>query len=195
VGCNTHEKSADREQTFSQLVNQPVSESSESLLVSEVWICMLSVTKSSTRCITNAVGSVNKVDVIVGGIQTRAFIDSGSQVCIVRKQLLPYIKEKQNWSVSNCLAQHIVLDTQPIGAEGSPLGVKALVKLYVAKITGLSLQISCYVMDSSKPIWQGKLWNCGMIMGTNALVGLDFRITELRWLQKVCCSSQVKVVG
>ena len=67
-------------------------------------------------------------------------------MCIVRKQLLPYIKEKQNWSVSNCLARHLALDTQPIGAEGSPLGAKALVKLHVVEITGLSLQIPCYVM-------------------------------------------------
>ena len=34
----SHEQSADREQTFSQLVNQPVSESNESLSLSEVWI-------------------------------------------------------------------------------------------------------------------------------------------------------------
>ena len=61
---------------------------------------MLSVSKSTTCCNTNVVGSVYKVDVIVGSIPTKAFIDSGSQVCIVRKQLLPYIKEKQNWSVS-----------------------------------------------------------------------------------------------
>jgi len=32
-------------------------------------------------------------------------------------------------------------------------------------------------MDSSKPIWQGEVWNCGMIMGTNALFALDFRVT------------------
>ena len=51
--------------------------------------------KSST-CDTNIVGSVYKTDVIVGGVPTRAFVDSGSQVYIVKKQLLPYIKEKQN---------------------------------------------------------------------------------------------------
>jgi len=68
------------------------------------------------------VGSVYKVDVIIGGVPTRAFVDSGSQVCIVREQLLPYIKEKQNWSVSNCLVQYLAFDTQLIGAEGSPLG-------------------------------------------------------------------------
>ena len=100
--------------------------------------------------------------------------------------MLPYIKEKQNWSVSNCLAQHLSLDTRPIGAEGSPLGAKALVKLHVVvDITGLSLQIPCYVMDSSKPIWQGEVWNCGMIMGTNALVGFDFRITHSNGIEVI----------
>ena len=74
----------------------------------------------------------------------------------------------------SCLAQHVAFDTPPIGAEESPL--KALVKLHVViEITGLSIQIPCYMMDSSKPIWQGEVWNCGKIMGTNALVGFDFR--------------------
>ena len=155
------DQSTDREQTFNQLVNQPIDENSESLSVSEVWIRMLSVNKSYTCCNTNVVGSVYKVDVIVGGIPTRAFIDSGSQVCIVRKQLLPYIKEKQNWSVSNCLARHLSLDTQPLEQRGSPLGAKA------------------------KPIWQGEVWNCGMIMGTNSLVGFDFRITHSNGIEVI----------
>ena len=89
---------------------------------------MLSVSKSTTCCNTNVVGSVYKVDVIVGSIPTKAFVDSGSQVCIVRKQLLPYIKEKQNCSVSNCLAQYLAFDTQPFGAEGPLFGAKASAK-------------------------------------------------------------------
>jgi len=40
-------------------------------------------------------------------------------------------------------------------------------------------------MDSSEPIWQGEVWNCGMIMGTNALVGLDFRITHSNGIEVV----------
>ena len=45
--------------------------------------------------------------------------------------------------------------------EGSyPLGAKALVKLQVVvEITGSSLLVPCYVMDSSKPIWQGEVRN------------------------------------
>jgi len=131
--------------------------------MSELWIRMLLVSKSITFCDTTVVGSVYKVDVIIGGVPTRALVDSGSQVCNVREQLLPYIKEKQNWSVSYCLVQHLAFDTQPIGAEGSPLGAKALVKLQVVvEITGSSLEIPCYVMDSSKPIWKGEVRNCSM---------------------------------
>ena len=68
-------------------------------MVKEVWMRMLLVSNPTTFCFNaKVVGSVYKVNVIVGGILTQAFIDSGSQVCIVRKQLLPYIKGKQNWS-------------------------------------------------------------------------------------------------
>ena len=70
-------------------------------------------------------GSVYKVDVIiVGGIPIRALIYLGSQV---RELLLLYIKEKQNWSESNCLVQYLTFDSQPIEAESSLLGAKTLV--------------------------------------------------------------------
>jgi len=42
--------------------------------------------------------------------------------------------------------------------------------------TGVCKEIPCYVLASKKPIWQGKLGNCGIILGTNALVGLGFRV-------------------
>ena len=73
----------------------------DSVIVKEVWIRMLSVSNPKEFCFNvNVVGPVYKVDEIVGGISARAFIDSSSQVCIVRKKLLPYIKEKQNWPES-----------------------------------------------------------------------------------------------
>ena len=84
------------------------------------------------------------------------------------------------------MAQYLAFDTQPIGAEGSPLGAKASAKLHtVVEITGLSLQIPCYVMDSSKPIWQGKVWNCKMIMGTNVLVGFNCRIAHSNGIEVI----------
>ena len=86
------------------------------------------------------IGSVYKVDVTINGVPTRALIDSGSQVCIIRQQLLPIIKEKCNWSLSDCVARNLPLNTQPVGAEGSILGATALVKVdVVIEVTGKCL--------------------------------------------------------
>ena len=57
----------------------------------ELWICMLSMNKFLT-CSDAVIGPVY---ISVGGVPSRALVDSGSQVCIVRKQLLPYIKENK----------------------------------------------------------------------------------------------------
>jgi len=37
-------------------------------------------------------------------------------------------------------------------------------------------QVPRYVLGSSKPIWNGKLKNCVMVLGTNALEDLGFCI-------------------
>ena len=111
-------------------------------------------------------------------------IDSGSQVCIIRQQLLPIIKEKCNWTLSDCVARNLPLNTQPVGAEGSVLGATALVKLEVlVEVTGKCLEIPCYVIDSTKPVWQGNVKNCGMIMGTNALVAFQFCISHFNGVE------------
>ena len=144
------------------------------------WIRVLTVSNKSAKLgQTNVIGSVYKVDISIHGIPTRALIDSGSQVCIVRQQLLPIIKEKCNWKLSDCLTQNLPLNTQPVGAEGSVLGAIALVNLEVViETTGKKLEVPCYVIDSTKPIWQGEVKNCGMIMGTNVLVAFQFCISH-----------------
>ena len=71
-------------------------------VLTELCIHMLIVSKSLTWC-NNIIDSVYKTDVLVGGIPVRVSVDS-SQVCIVKKQRFPYVKEIQNWSVS---AQHL----------------------------------------------------------------------------------------
>ena len=48
--------------------------------------------KSADLCQTDVIGSMYKVDITIHGVPTRALMDSGSQVCIVRKQLLPIVK-------------------------------------------------------------------------------------------------------
>ena len=71
------------------------------------------------------------------------------------------------------------LNTQPVGAEGSVLGATALVKVdVIIKVTRKCLEVPCYVIDSAKPVWQGNVKNCGMIMGTNALVAFQFCISH-----------------
>ena len=121
------------------------------------------------------IGSIYKVDITIYGVPTRALIDSGSQVCIVRQQLLPIVKDKCNWSLSDCLVHNLPLHNKPVGAEGSVLGATALVNLeVVVEVTGKSLKVPCYVIDSTKPVWKGDAKNCGMTMGSNALVAFNF---------------------
>ena len=43
-------------------------------------------------------GSTYKVDVVVDGIKTRALLDHGAQVSIVRRELLPKICGVQGWT-------------------------------------------------------------------------------------------------
>ena len=121
----------------------------------QVWIRVLSVSnctnKSANLCQTDVIGSMYKVDITIGGVPTRALMDSGSQVCIVRKQLLPIVKDKYNWSLSDCLVHNLPLNNQPVGAEGSVLGVTEV----VVEITGKSLEVPCYVINSTKPVWRG----------------------------------------
>ena len=152
-----------------------------------VWIRVLTVSNceaANANMNANVIGSVYKVDVTINGVPTRALIDSGSQVCIIRQQLLPIIKEKCNWSLSECVARNLPLNTQPVGAEGSVLGATALVKLEVlVEVTGKCLEVPCYVIDSTKPVWQGNVKNCGMIMGTNALVAFQFCISHFNGVE------------
>ena len=47
-------------------------------------------------------GLTYKVDVVVDGVKTRALLDPGVQVSLARRQLLPAIKEKNNWTKEQC---------------------------------------------------------------------------------------------
>ena len=65
-----------------------------------------------------SVGPAYKVNITVEGIPTRAFLDHGSQVTIVRRQLLPMILKKNAWSTEKCKSKNIPLKAQPVGAMG-----------------------------------------------------------------------------
>ena len=125
----------------------------------------------------HTIGPTYKVDVTVGGVPTRAFLDHGSQVTIVRRQLLPLIREKQGWSDEQCLAKTSCkkMGAQPVGAMDKELGTCGIV-VFQLEIdeTGQNLETPCYVLDSSKPLWQGELKNCAVLLGTNALTEFGF---------------------
>ena len=106
-------------------------------------------------------GPTYKVDVVVDSLKTRALLDHGAQVSIVRRELLPKIREAQGWTQEQYQTRNLMLDRQPIGANGTELGVVALVTLKVS-VEGAdkTLQVPCYVLNSNKPLWNGELWSC-----------------------------------
>ena len=126
-------------------------------------------------------GPTYKVDIVVDGIKTRALLDHGAQVSLARKQLLPVIKERNNWSVEQCQARNLTLEGQPQGAGGHDLGAEGMVALQLTvESTGASQRVPCYVLDSLKPIWKGELKDCALVIGTNALTKLGFSIIDAK---------------
>ena len=76
-----------------------------------------------------SVGPAYKINITVEGIPTRAFLDRGSQVTIVHRQLLPMIQEKNAWSAEKCKSKNIPLTAQPVGAMGKELGASGMISL------------------------------------------------------------------
>ena len=79
------------------------------------------------------------------------------------------------------------MDAQPVGAMGKELGTCGIVVLQMEiDETGQNLEIPCYVLDSVKPLWQGELKDCAVLLGTNALTDLDLKLfiqMELQFTQ------------
>ena len=44
--------------------------------------------------------------------------------------------------------------------------------------TGQKVTIPCFVMSSAKPIWQGIVRDCAMVLGTNALVEFGLQLVH-----------------
>lgn len=75
--------------------------------------------------------------------------------------------------------RNVELDRQPVGASGEALGVMAVVVLRnTIEGTNATFDVPCYVLQSSKPLWKGDLEDCTLVLGTNALEALGFRITH-----------------
>ena len=124
-------------------------------------------------------GPAYKVIVQVEGVRTRALIDFGAQVTLVRSQMLLKIKEKCGWTIEECHSRNKPLEQQPVGAGGEPLGAEAVVALNVeVEATKVTKEVLCFVLDSSKPLWKGELTDCGLVLGTNSLRDLGFEITQ-----------------
>ena len=124
-------------------------------------------------------GPVYKVDVTVDGVKTRALLDHGSQVTIVRRQLLPLIKEKREWSMETCCSKLKPLKSLPTGASGQQLKAKGIVTMDIlVESTGKTCNNPRYIIDSGEPLWSGALKDCAMLMGTNALVAHGFKVSD-----------------
>ena len=141
------------------------------------WMRTVIARKEKNKETANFRGPSYKVNLVVEGVKTRGFLDHGAQVSLIRKELLPAIKEKQSWTHTECHERDLKMGQQPIGATGASLGAISVVRLQVmVDETGVTKEVPCFVLASEKPIWSGELHNCGVILGTNALVDLGFQV-------------------
>ena len=76
-------------------------------------------------------GPTYKAEITVDNVKTRALLDHGAQVSIVRRELLPNVRETQGWTKEQYQTRNLKLSRQPVAANGTELGVVALVKLKV----------------------------------------------------------------
>ena len=155
----------------------------ESNPVSDPWICSVATTDDTLDATDSTKvsrrGPTYKVKVEVEGVRTRALLDHGAQVSIVRRQLLSHIREKWDWTLEQCHAKNLPFESQPVGAGGERLGTIGIVLLKVQVTdTDILREVPCYVLDSSKPLWGGEVSDCGIVIGTNALSSLGFDITH-----------------
>ena len=153
----------------------------ETISEEESWV-RVRVLTTEEECKQNAVsntGPTYKVNVVVEGLHSRALVDNGSQISLVHTEMLPKLKEFNKWSMEECKSKTCKMRSQPQGAGGSELGAKRIVLLSVTlEATGKSLHIPCYVVDSTRPLWQGAVKNCGLVLGTNAIVGFGIQLVH-----------------
>ena len=148
----------------------------------EMWVRVGVVTTDKEKVVdevrnVNITGPTYKVDVTVEGLKTRALIDNGSQVSLVCTEMLPRLREINNWTMEECKKKTHPMVSQPVGAGGQVLGARKIVVLSVmTDASGKSISVPCYVLDSGKPLWQGTLRNCGLVLGTNAITALGMKV-------------------
>ena len=79
-------------------------------------------------------GSICKVGLTIDNVRTRGLLDLGTQVSLVRKELLTTIKAHHGRSKEVCGTRNLKMKLQPVGAEVGPLGAIALVKLQIRQV-------------------------------------------------------------
>ena len=62
-----------------------------------------------------------------------------------------------------------------------------------------TFNVRCYVLQSSRPLWSGDLYDCALVLGTNALETFGFKITNpigelVSPVGKRCQSAEVQAV-
>ena len=98
------------------------------------WILAVTTEKETCQSTDGTLpqrGPTYKVVVEVDGIRTKALLDHGAQVSLVRQELLPMIQQKHGWTMEQYQLRNLELDRQPVGASGEALGVMAAVVLKI----------------------------------------------------------------
>ena len=81
--------------------------------------------------------------------------------------------------MEECKSKTSKVVSQPLGAGGTELGAKKVVLISLTlEATGKSLHIPCYVVDSTRLLWQGAVKNCGLVLGTNTIVGFGIQLVH-----------------
>ena len=75
-------------------------------------------------------GPTYKIDIEVEGVKTRALLDSGSQVTLVRAELLPLIERHNGWPSGKWKNRDCAVEAQPVGASGQELGAELIVPIH-----------------------------------------------------------------
>ena len=146
----------------------------------ELWVRIVTTDQKTVTNQTSdvdTVGPTYKADVTVERLKTRALIDNGSQVSLVRTEMLPKLRKLNNWTIEECTQKTQEMTSEPVGAGGQVLGARKIVTVSVMlDSTGMSLSVPCYVLDSVKPLWRGTVRNCGIVLGTNALTAFGMQV-------------------
>ena len=85
-----------------------------------VRVRVLTTQETEQNSVSNT-GPTHRVNVVVEGIQSRALIDNGSQISLVCTEMLPKLKELNNWTLEECKSKTSMMICQPQGAGGSEL--------------------------------------------------------------------------